>query len=347
MLGKTIAIKNSIICLGYFLLSYPLFYFSYKFCLRDFGGQDFYSYYSLYKDWDFEPVMCPHNMRIISSFCIFLMYEIGFHYDTEIVFTKFYPYFDQQVFFNAIFFNYICVVLTCIVIYRLVLRNSDNKLYSFLAGCVYLLGFGTLFFSLKPTTESCGILLLSIAFYCYIKRSYWIYMVLCASLFQREYIFIVFGVISLIDFYFQRVKYCLGILTVSILLFVLFVILRKTFFYTPHFEYQTSLKTLFYSVLNLSTEWAPFLRQSILLSNLLFLYLLIVIYKWVHNISINNNYFVNVILLVIQVMIMCIMIQGENNAGRIFYYTTPVLIFYLFIELKSLLSPYIYFKSNV
>jgi hypothetical protein len=52
-------------------------------------------------------------------------------------------------------------------------------------------------------------------------------------------------------------------------------------------------------------------------------------------------------LLLIQVLVMGIMIQGTENTGRIFYYTAPVLIFYLFMELKPLLSPYFYFKDNV
>lgn len=345
---KNILFNSNLIVLSAFvLLSYPLFYFSYKFCLPDFGGQDFYSYYSLYKDWDFERMVCPHNMRVISAFCIFLMNKIGFYYDTEIVFTTFYPQFDQQVFFNAIFFNYICVVLTCMLLYRLVLQHSENKLYSFLAGCTYLLGFGTLFFSLKPLTESCGVLLLAITFYYYIKRSYWIFILLPIALFQREYIFIVFGIISLVDFYFNRMKYCLGILVISVLLFSVFIVLRKTLFHTPHFEYQMSVHSILYALMYLSAiDWASFIKQSILLSNLLFLYFFVVIYKQVHHFSVNNNYLVNIIFLLVQVLIMGIMIQGAENVGRIFYYTTPILIFYLFVELKPLLSSYIHLEKQ-
>ena len=92
--------RNKIfIWLGYVMLSYPMFYFSYKFCLPDFGGEDFYAYEKLYENWNFRQVDCPFNMRLISSFFIFLMNKIGFYYDTRIVFTSFHPNHDQKVFF--------------------------------------------------------------------------------------------------------------------------------------------------------------------------------------------------------------------------------------------------------
>ena len=104
---------NLPVWVAYILLSFPLFYFAYKFCLPDFGGEDFFSYYHLYKNWDFSKVDCPFNMRLVSAFFIYIMNAMGLHYDTKIVFTYFHPDLDQQVFFNAICFNYLCVMGTC------------------------------------------------------------------------------------------------------------------------------------------------------------------------------------------------------------------------------------------
>lgn len=333
---------NLIVIISFILLSYPLLYFSYKFCLPDFGGQDFYSYYFLYKDWDFEKIICPHNMRLLSAYCIHMMYKLGFYYDTEVVFTTVHPYFDQKVFFNAILFNYICVVSTCLMLYHIVLQYSGNKLFSFFSGVLYLLGFGTLFFSLKPLTEACGILLMAICFFFYLQKSPWIFILFPLALFQREYIFMVLGIISLIDFYFLRIRYLLLIFISSLLFFAVFLILRKTLFYTPHFDYQMSPDTLLNSILHPFVNWTSFIKQSLLLSNLLFLYFFVIIYKRINNFSVSKNYFVNIILLLMQVLLMGIMIQGAENMGRIFYYTTPILIFYLFMELKPLFLPYIY-----
>ena len=341
------SLKNNLIVSAlYLFLSYPLFYYAYKFCLPDFGGQDYYSYYLMYKDWDFASTPSPFNMRLISAFFIFLMNKIGFYYETEIVFTKIYIDADQQIFFNAILFNYICVLLTCLVICRTVLRISSNKLYAFFAGCVYLFGFGTLFFSLKPISEACGILLLAIAFYYYLKRSYWIYVLLCFSLFQREYIFFAFAIIAMIDFYFHRLKYYLVVFSVSVVLFLIYVVMRETFFYTPHFQYQMSFATFAESLIAPKVDWLSFIKQSLFLSNILLLYFSVVLYKKINGLNVNRNYLINIIFLFAQVIAMSIIAQFGNNAGRYFYYTTPIIIFYLFFELKPLLSSYIHFNNN-
>lgn len=328
------------------LLSYPLFYFSYKFCLPDFGGDDYYAYQHLYSSWDFEKVQSPFNMRIISSFFIFLFNKIGFYYDTETVFTTIHPEFDQKVFFNAIFFNYLCIVFTCLIIYRTVNEFCQNKFYSFIAACVYLLGFGTLFFSLKPASESCGILLLSLTFNFYLKKNYWAFFFLFISLFQREYIYFVFGIISVIDFYFNRKRYYIYMAASSLLLFSVYVFLRQSYFYTPHFEFQMSFSTFFNSILNPQID-ASFIKQSLLLSNLLLIYYLTVLYKKANGFSFSKNFLMNITVLFMQVILMSIMARFGNNAGRYFYYTSPILIYYLFIELKPLLNHYLKMDRNV
>ena len=335
------------IWVGFLMLSYPLFYFSYKFCLPDFGGEDFYAYYPLYKDWNFSSVDCPFNMRIISCFLIFLMNQIGFNYNTEIVFSSFHPDYSRQVFFNAVLFNYICVLITCFIIYKTAKLISNNKLFSFLAGCLYLLGFGTLFFSLKPMSEACGILLLGWAFYYYVQKKQFIYLIFLFALFQREYIFIVFGIISLIDYFINEKKYFIGVFIGSILYFSAYMILRKTFFYTPRWDFQTSVPSLFSSLFNSGIEWMSFIKQSILLSNLFWIYLFTLIYKKIHRLSINKYFLIIILILLLQVIIMSIMAKFGNNAGRYFYYTSPIIIYYLFIELKPILSPHLHFKENV
>src|SRR3972149_2435924 len=93
--------QNSIVIFLYFILSYPLFYYAYKFGSPDFGNNDFYSYYHLYKNWDFREVESPFNTRLISSFFIFLFNKLGFFYNSQISYHN--QGIDQRVFFNAIF----------------------------------------------------------------------------------------------------------------------------------------------------------------------------------------------------------------------------------------------------
>ncbi|MBI4930121.1 MAG: EpsG family protein [Bacteroidetes bacterium] len=273
------------------------------------------------------------------------MNKSSLHYDTETVFSKCYPDFDQQVFFNATLFNYICVVITCIGIYRIVRQVANNELYAFIFGSIYLFGFGTLFFSLKPLTEACGILLLAYAFYHYVKQSNYIYIFLLLSIFQREYTFFAFGIISLIDYYFLRKRYYLFVFVSSVFFFFIYFVLRKTFFFTPHYEFQTSLKTFLNSIIYPDMDWISFLKQSLLISNILIIYFLALVYKKYKRMQINWRHLLITIVLLIHVLLMCIMAKFGNNAGRYFYYTAPIIIFYLSIEMKPLLRNYLRFDE--
>lgn len=340
--------KNPVITwILYTLLSYPLFYFSYKFGLPDYGGDDFFSYYPLYRDWDFAKVECPFNMRIISCFSIFLLNRIGLNYNTETAFMAMHPGYDHQVFFNAVLFNYICVILTCIVIYKTAKLISQNELFCFLAGCIYLLGFGTLFFSLKPLSESSGILILSIGFYFYARKSHWVFLLFPLALFQREYIFIVFGILAAYEFFLFRKKYYFWILLSSVLFFGIYFILRKTIFFTPRWNFQTSPASFLDALSDSGIDPASFIKQSIFISNLFWIYLCVLIYKKFNNLPFNKHYLIIIVLLLAQVLIMSILARFGNSAGRYFYYTSPILIFYLFTELKPVLSPYLKYRNDV
>lgn len=347
MLSRLFSRDNLIVSFVFFLLSYPLFYFSYKFCLPEFGGEDYYAYLYLYESWNFDEVASPFNMRVISSYAIFLMNKIGFFYDTETVFAGYHPDLSLQVFFNAVFFNYLCVVATCVVVYHILLTTVGNNFYSFCGGCLYLLGYGTLFFSLKPLSDACGVLLMALTFYFYLRKDYWIFLVLLLSVLQREYIFIVCGIIACIDLYFSRNRYFLHVLIGSVFFFALYYVLRKTLFFTPHFESQTSPVSFAHSLLSPTIDWISFFKQTILLSNLLLFYAAVLVFKRSVGSPINNTYLIITVLLLVQVILMSIMARFGNNAGRYFYYTSPVIIFYLFTELKPLMSKYIYFKENV
>lgn len=342
-------LKNNkiFIWIAYTLLGFPLFYFAYKFGLPDFGGQDYRSYQLLYAHWDFAKVDCPFNMRLIGSFFIYLMNTMGFNYDTETVFHLVHPKYDQQVYFNAVFFNFICVVITCYVIYRTVLLISKNELYSFFAGTIYLLGFGTLFFSLKPTSEACGILLAAWAFYYYIQQKRLVHLILFLSLFQREYMFIVFGIMAGMDFFFTRKRYYAEVLVSSVLFFVVYYILRKTLFFTPTWDFQTSPSSLIALIFDSEIEAVSFIKQTIFISNIFWIYVFVVAYKRLNKLEYDKHFLITILIILIQVILMSIITKFGNNAGRYFYYTSPIVIYYLFVELMPLFSQHVNFKKHV
>jgi len=198
------------------LLSYPLFYFSYKYTLPDMGGADYFHYLHLYEDWDIEHTEAPFNMRMLGSFGTYMMNKAGLHYDTETVFASVHPELSQQTFFNALFFNYLCVLLTAFVVYKTLISSVKNAILAFIGSLIFLLGFGTVFFLLKPANDACGVLLIALGFHFYLRKSEWVYPVLLLCIFQREYALMVFGMVAAVDYFFERHRYFVTVLLACI-----------------------------------------------------------------------------------------------------------------------------------
>ncbi len=337
MIAKTNDTVKSIIwrALILVLLAYPLFYHAYKFSTPEFGGKDYESYYRLYKDWDFKSVESPFNMRLISTAAVHLMYQSGLGYQGEIVFDK--PGFDQRVFFNAILFNFICVLLTCLVLYQIIKTQLQSELLAWMAMLLYLFGFGTLFFELSALTDALGVLLFALAYHYYLKGSRWYLLFFFLSIFQREYLFFVFGLLAAMQWLFKNNRrFQMEVVLTSILFFVLYFVLRKTLFYTPHFSHQITIEAWIDSMTRWQFPIAAYIRQSLLIQNIMFLYLLIYFYKRYQNNPVNNQHFWIVVALFVQINLISILAVLGNNTGRYFYIATPVIIHYLMVELNGM-----------
>jgi hypothetical protein len=321
--------------LVFVLLSYPLFYHSYKFSTPDFGGKDYFSYYRLYKDWDFKSVESPFNMRLISSGSIYLLHKTGIYYPAQIVFDN--PDYDQRVFFSAILFNYLCVVFTCLVIYRTLMKFLEVEWLAWAGGVLYLLGFGTLFFELTPMADACGVLLFALMFHFYLARSRWYLVFLFLSIFQREYTFFVFGLVGVLDYLLDgKKRFYLEVALASVLCFVTYFVLRKTLFFTDHFSHQISMDKYSEAVFKWQFPILPYIRQSLLIQNILFLYFVLVAYKKVKGLGFSRNHFIITVALFVQINIISVVAVLGNNTGRYFYIATPLIIYYLIRELSGL-----------
>lgn len=323
------------------LLSYPLFYYSYKFSLPDMGGADYFHYLHLYENWDVQHTEAPFNMRLIGSYATYLVHTSGLNYNTETVFAQVHPELSQQVYFSALLVNYLCVVATAFILFRTLRRMALGLVLSMAGALLFLLGFGTIFFLLKPANDACGVLLLAIAFGYYTRRSYWILPVLALTILQREYVAIVFGVIALVEFYFSRQRYYIHVLVSAIAAFAMYFILRKTFFYSPLHDGQTKPGFFLQSLLHPEVEWGPFVKQLALSCNLLMLYIAVVFYKKRRGLSFSIPHLACVCALFVQVLLMSIMAGFGNNTGRIFYFSAPILIVYLLLEAKPVLVAYL------
>lgn len=333
--------QNSIVIFLYIILSYPLFYYAYKFGSPDFGNSDFYNYYHLYKSWDFKAVESPFNTRLISSFFIFLFNKIGFFYNAEINYHN--PAIDQKVFFNAIFFNYLSFVAYAFVIYKMICKFFINKFFSFVIGLIPFLSFGALFYSLNTLTESFSVFLFALIFFAYQSRSYWVIPLLLLAVIQREYIFFIMGLISLMHYFFDKSekKYFLSVFLFSILGFVIYFVLRKTLFFTPYFSSQLEFPDIISRLLHPGFPVGDYIRQSFMNQNILLLYLFVVFYKMYKKIDIDKLNLSTVILLYIQAHFVSIVAVLGNSCGRYFYVTLPLILFYMAKEIEPLLSSYL------
>jgi len=329
-------LNNTALVVLLLLLSYPLFYFSYKYTLPDMGGADYFHYLHLYESWDLENTEAPFNMRILGSYGTYVLNQTGLHYNTETVFAAAHPELSQQVFFNALLFNYLCVVLTALVIYNTAKCMGINGVHSFIGALVFLLGFGTLFFLLKPANDACGVLLIALGFYYYIRKSPWIHLVLVLCIFQREYALMVFGIIATIDYLYERHRYFVYTLLSSIVCFAAYYVLRKTLFYTPLHDGQTKAGFFLQSLLHPQVDWAPFIKQLALSCNLLILYAGVLVYKKLFGLAIQKRHVWIVITLFAHVIFMSIAAGFGNNTGRIFYFTAPILVYFLLHESMEL-----------
>jgi hypothetical protein len=315
----------------FLLLTFPAFYFVYKYGHPDFGLKDFHDYYKLYKNFDIKSVDAPFNMRLLSSFFVFLMYKLGFHYHTENVFDLLGM--DKNVFFCAVLFNYICIVTTCTVIFYTIKQSNNNVLLSFIGAVLYLLGFGTLFYEMMPITDALSVLLFAWLFKLYIVKSRWILAPLVLLVFQREYIFLALGLIAFIDYLKDRERYYLRVVVYSSFLFAGYMILRKTFFYTPTYDYQASLGYFFDSVIKIKFPIIPYIKQTLMTLNIFLIYLGVITFKWIRSIPIIDKIgFYKIIALFIQINIISFAAVFGNNTGRYFYILVPMVIFYLIKE---------------
>lgn len=317
----------------YFLLGFPLFYFVYKYGDPEDIAHDFFQYYRLYSYWDWSNVNSPFNMRLVSSFLVYLFNKLNLSYETKIIFDKWAAYgFSKQVFFNAVFFNFLCVVSTATFIFRMCYTQNKKFLLSLLGGAIYLLGFGTIFYELMPLTDAFSVLLFAISFNLYRKKSLFIIPILAFTILQREYILIVWVLISFLDYFKFRNKFYLGICIQSVIFLLIHMILRRTIFNTNSATAQVSPESWIDSIKQLQIPLVTYFRQIVLTLNIFILYTGVIIYKRIKRQNYNSWLFTVFLLLLVQNIIVCYIANAGNNAGRYFYMLAPMLIFHLIEE---------------
>lgn len=324
--------SNALVTLLYACLCFPLFYFVYKYSTPFLGMIDFYDYYKLYENMDYKSADSPLNMRLVSSFFVYLLSRAGFFYDTACAIDG--APFSKMIYFNAVFFNYICVALTCTVIYNFLKKTGHSILMSFAAGTLYILGFGTIFFELIPSTDAMAVLLFAIILTLYHKKNNWVILPLIILILQREYLLLAMGLIALIDYVKYRNKYYLVVLSTTVVCFLIHVVLRKLIFETARYSHHTSVDFMMNAMSALQFPLLPFIKQFVMTLNIFVIYIFIILYKRFKKITFDKHEFIKIMLLLLQILALSFLLSLGNNFGRYFYILLPLIIIQIANEVK-------------
>jgi hypothetical protein len=331
---KKIQDLNLHILMVYLLLVFPMFYYVYKFGVLLMGYDDVKWYLKLYANLGDPEVPSPFNMRLISATCIHYMDKLGLMYNTECSIDM-YPLVNKRIFFNSIFFNFFCITATSFSLFTIFVKLGFSRIKAFLAGTVYLLGFGTIFYLMMPGPDAMSVLIFTWVVYFYVKKSYWMLPFFAALILQREYYFLAFMVVTLMDFFkYGKTRYYLVTFLASVSFFLVYFFLRKTVFHTNHWSHQTKPEFLWATLWENDLQLVPLIKQSLMTMNVYLIYIFILVYKKVKGFSINRHHlFVTLVLLAEITMLSFAATFGTNN-GRYFYLNLPLFLYYILVELK-------------
>jgi len=314
----------------YIVLCFPLFYFVYKFGDPDQLAHDFYHYYSLYDHFDLKETKSPFNMRFIGAFFIYLIHQAGIYYDTATHFDGYANYMKEEVWFAALFFNFIMVSLTATIasyIYSHYFSDSKqtNFLNALLVGCIYMLGFGTLFYDLMPLTEAFSTCLFSCMIWLFLRRSYWMIPLMLLCVFQREFNLVLISVVGVFYYHAETKRFSLHIVATAIALLAAYFLIRSTWFYNPELYGQTNINIMLKRITTIGIDPVTMFKQSMMSLNICLLYAVVIISKRYKRIEIDKRWLLIVAFCLLSTLLVTLAGSLGTNFGRVFYLISPVI----------------------
>lgn len=323
----------------FFILSYGMLYFSYKFYIPLLGGgNDIYAYYNMYLNpLDFTQADAPFIYRQFSALITNLIYEIGLFYDAEISFSD--TQISKRLFFAAILSNYFAVVLTALVVSKTVdLYIKNSYIYPVIGGMLCLMSFGVSSFVLTGLTEGWTWFLIAIGFYALKSKSLKLFLVIALiSIFQKEIISIAFGIFSLVylGHYFKNnenslwKKFYLKTFLISLGTFITYVGVRKVIIPVDGYSNQLSPNSWIDEISRTQFFEISYIIPTLLSSNLLYLLIflfLMLIYRYKQNIEeLNLLDFIAIVLTTIVFYWIGTAVGLEHNIGRILLTLSPII----------------------
>lgn len=326
----------------FLFVAYPSFYYSYKFGSPDVSGQfDFYDYYPVYADFDFDKVEAPYNMRLVSTSFVYLLGKTGFYYPVETSYKN--ENVKQSVYFQAIFVHFLAAALTAFLIWLIVFKHTGDMVVGLVSGALYILQYGTLFWGAGGLTDGFSALMFVLMIYLLLNKSYWLGPLLLLSVFQREAIILGMGAAAggyLVWEYVKTKKisrYYIYALVLSVVSFALFMYLRKTLFFTPKYAHHLEATAYFNKFDEHEFSLFTYLRGTIFSQNIGAIYLIVLAVKYRLKQSINIAH----VGIIFGMFFFFHLIRAAINpaffqVGRHMYMVSGLMIVYLGMEMKPL-----------
>jgi hypothetical protein len=210
--------------------SYGLLYFSHKFYQPTlvYHGDFLKSYYWMFQDpLDFAVANSPWVYRQVSAVLTHALFAAGVYYPNETAFAN--PAIDPRLFFAALATNYLGLVLSGALAGEVTRRETNGFVFPLLAGLFCVLSFHTQSVVITGLTEGVTWLFFAALYLLYVRESRVAFAVLLAlSIFQREVIPIVFGLIAAFAQLIggERRRYNLFVLAVAVACFAGYLLIR-------------------------------------------------------------------------------------------------------------------------
>ena len=344
-MSKTKILTNTGIFIFFFLLSFPVFYFSFKYGSPDLSGQaDFYSYYPMYEKLSIDNVDSPFNMRLVFPFLVNKLASLGAYYPVETCFSS--SQINPKIYFNVILGQWISGTFCCFMIFQLIGLFTKNIFVQLIGGVLYLLQYGTIFWGAGGVTDGFSAMLFSVILYFFFNKSYWIYPFIALAILQREILILGIGMLSFLTMVnpIKRKlvfnKYNLIVLLFSIVSFLVYFYLRKTVFYTPKFNLQLEPTTYFTRLFEKDFSIFKYLRGSIFSQNIFLIFFVVSFtLKFLgEKMNVFKVFVLSAIFFFLHIIAASINSHVFYEVGRHFYMLSALLILYTATELERLIE---------
>ena len=335
------------------LASYGILYFSYKYYLPWPGHNDFDQYHPMYlHPLDFTQAEAPFIYRQFSAVITNVVYRTGIFYPNEIQFST--PAYEQRVFFSVLLSNYVALLLTAIVVGNMIIHitKSDSIFPPLIGGLLCFTAFFTQKGVITEMTEGWSWFLVTIGFYAYLRRNLWLILpVLFVSIFQRETIPIVFGVLAALDllasFRDQQVNlFYKWTFASSLLAFVGYLLVRTVLLPVGgEYESQLNAASMIANLTNLLTAGfsSTLFFQGIITQNTFLIFglttLIFAIFqrkRGLAHVLTQKSYFLQLSCAMLVLDLVGLAAGIGNNIGRIAAILTPITAIYIVVLMVAI-----------